>query len=337
LRGERSHTEYRTETYQDTCYNSVLDHYETRCTDEPITVCNSIVPNKSPLAEQLRPGPSEPHDGGGGGGLTPGPSEPHDPQPDPWPGNGGGGGGITPGPSEPHEPDPGPACHTEYRQSCSEEPVYRDEAYECTKTREIPYTVHDGDSLAHVVFNFGAIPAGLMPNDTFNVSSSGNKVAVSIQSGSPALYRMAQQTKQDSSSGTLLETTTTINVTVDSIAAINLAVTSDLTQLTANTANVSFIIGKVLYPEYLITSLKIEKSVFLGHKTLIDRDLQASEITLTPVGATTRVDIKVSALGLDLSKKSLKIRAKVRLNVPAGIAPGLISTAQPEQTIKIKL
>jgi hypothetical protein len=325
LRGEISHTEYRTETYQDTCYNSVLDHYETRCVDEPIDVCDSYAPNG--LTEGITPGPSLPHEPGGGGG---------DSQPDPFPG--GGGGGLTPGPSEPHEPDPGPSCHTEYRQSCSEEPVYVDEPYECTRTREIPYEVHDGDALNHVLFNFGAIPAGVMPNDTVTVSSSGKDINVNIQGNGPLLYNIAKTQVQNSKNGSLFETTTTVNVAIESITSVNAAVDGGMTGLTANTAAVSFIIGKVTHPEFLMVHLKMKQSVFLGSKTMIDRDLQLSELRLTNVGDKTRVDIYNSLIGTNLSGKTVKITAKVRLNVPSNIAkPGLISTAQPEQTIKVKL
>ena len=97
-------------------------------------------------------------------------------------------------------------------------------------------------------------------------------------------------------------------------------------------------IGKVLHPELLVVNLKIQKSVFLGYSTQLDRDLKASEITLTSVGDKTRVDATTAILGLNLSGKSLKVRAKARLVAPANFPnPGAISVAQPEQTIKVKL
>jgi acetolactate synthase small subunit len=78
--------------------------------------------------------------------------------------------------------------------------------------------------------------------------------------------------------------------------------------------------------------------VFLGSKSLIDRDLAWNEMKLTNVGDKTRIDISNAALKLDLAGKKVKITAKVRLNVPANVAqPGIISKAQPEATIKVKL
>jgi hypothetical protein len=346
LRGELTHTEHRTETYEDTCYNSVLDHYETRCTDEPITVCDLITPNKNKnLTEGLTPGPSQPHEPGSGGddsrpdpyeppgsggGLTPGPSEPHDP--------GNGGGGLTPGPSEPHEPDPGPVCHTEYRQSCSEEPVYREEPYSCTRTRDIAFEVKDGDTLNHVNINFGEIPAGVAPHDNVTVTLSGSDVDLKIQSSGQLFYRTGKHQVQNGNNGGLIETTTTIGVSMESVAAINAAVDQGLNDLTATSEGISFVIGKVVHPEYLVSSLKVKKEVFLGSKSLIDRDLAWNEMKLTNVGDKTRIDISNAALKLDLAGKKVKITAKVRLNVPANVAqPGIISKAQPEATIKVKL
>ncbi|MBY0451586.1 MAG: hypothetical protein K2P92_01040, partial [Bdellovibrionaceae bacterium] len=147
LRGEKTHTEYRTETYQTTCYRSEFSHYEQRCVNVPVTVCDL-------MTEQLVPGPSNPKPGGPGGDPDRPPRFPE------------------PGPSE-------PSCRTEYRQSCSQEAVYVDVPYSCTKTRQIPYEVKDADTLNRVVLNFGAVPAGISLNDTFAVKASGLDISVS--------------------------------------------------------------------------------------------------------------------------------------------------------------
>ncbi|MBY0453231.1 MAG: hypothetical protein K2P92_09355, partial [Bdellovibrionaceae bacterium] len=141
-----------------------------------------------------------------------------------------------------------------------------------------------------------------------------------------------------SNKGGLIEATTTVNVAIDSIAGVNAAVAQGLTELTATADGVSFMIGKVLRPELLVVNLKIKQSQFLGSKTLIERDLQSNEITLTDVGDKTRVDVKNSpALGLK-AKKTVKITAKVRLSGSGNIInPAAISVEQPEMTVKIKL
>lgn len=306
LRGEISHTEYRTETYPGTCYRSEFSHYETRCVNEPVTICDQYV-------EFLVPGPSNPKPGGPGGDDD---RPPRYPEPDP-------------SPSEPR-------CRTEYRQHCSQEAVYVDVPYSCTLTRQVPYTVKDADTLNHVLFNFAPVPSGLTLSDNFIVSASGSTVAISTQSNQ-VFYTLTKQQTQNSNNGGLVETTTTVNVAIDSIAAFNAAVSEGVTELTATTDGVSFIIGKVLRPELLIVNLHIKKSQFLGSKTMIDRDMQANEITLTDVGNKTRVDIKNTALGLK-SGRTFKIRAKVRLNASGDVTnPGAISTEQPEQSIKVSL
>jgi hypothetical protein len=304
LSGEKTHTEYRTETYQTTCYRSEFSHYEQRCYNEPINVCDMMF-------EQLVPGPSNPKPGGPGGDPDRPPRFPE------------------PGPSEPR-------CRTEYRRSCSQEAVYVNVPYSCTQTRQIPFEVKDADTLNRVIFNFGAVPAGISLNDTFAVKASGIDISVNAQSNQ-VFYSLNKQQVQ-SNKGNLIEATTTFNVAIDSIAGVNAAVAQGLTELTATADGVSFMIGKVLRPELLVVNLKIKQSQFLGSKTLIERDLQPSEITLTDVGDKTRVDVKNSpALGLK-AKKTVKITAKVRLSGPGNIAnPGALSVEQPEMMVKIKL
>ena len=305
LRGELSHTEYRTEYYEGTCYNREFSHYETRCRTVSERVCDFYT-------EQLVPGPSNPKPGGPGG--DPGRPDPYEPR-----------------------PDPGPSCRTEYREECHEEPIYRDVPYSCTKSRQIPFTVKDGDALNNVQINFGEIPAGLVLQDTVTVQSSGANISMNVQSNGQALYKITQQ-QSKSGTANLIETNTVIDVAILSVNAVNSAVTNGMTDLTLSSTGISFVIGKVHLPEFLLANLKIKKSVFLGSKTLFDGDLQPDQMTLTDLGEKTKVEIKAETLGLDLTNKTLKITAKVRLNVPANIAkPGSVSTLQPEQSIKQKI
>lgn len=305
LRGEMSHTEYRTEYYEGTCYSRELSHYETRCRTVSERVCDFY-------AEQLVPGPSNPKPGGPGG--DPGRPAPYEPR-----------------------PEPGPSCHTEYREECHEEPVYVNEPYSCTKSRQIPYTVKDGDALNHVQINFGDVPAGLALQDTVTVQSSGTQITVNIQSNGQALYKVTQSQSQ-SGTGSLVETNTVVDVAILSIDSINSAVANGMTDLTLTSSGISFVIGKVHLPEFLLANLKIKKSVFLGSKTLFDGDLQPKQMVLTDLGDKTKVEIKAETLGLDLTNKTLKITAQVRLNVPADVAkPGSVSSLKPEQSIKQKI
>ena len=243
LRGEKTHTEYRTEVRNTTCYRTEVVGYRTICT----------------------------------GGYGPG-----------YPG---------PGP----RPYPG--------RSCYQEPVYRQVAYPCQQTVQIPYEVKDFDVDARVLVDVTKLSTEMTTGEKFIVSLQGD--ALSIQAvGSKKFFLMLK--KQDiraRMNGTMKFIDGLYAVEMIEAAPVLKAL--KMTDISIENSVLTFGLGPVNNNANVAFSLNIEKKKLFGSdEVLFDRELTSSEIVIKASNTGSAADVNVEKLGVSFEGGKYSLTAK---------------------------
>ena len=244
LRGDKTHTEYRTETYTTTCFRTEIVGYRTIC-----------------------------H---GGPGY---------PGPRPFPGPG---------------PRPFPS-------GCWQEPIYRQVAYPCTQTRQIPYEVKDYDVEARVLVDIKNLSNVATSGETFNVALMGDNLTISANGSKTFIIVLKNQDVRSNYTGSVkfLDAFYSVELVeaypiVNSIRNMKIAFSNPVFSFNLPEA------------KNLVFSLKAVKNRALASDiVLFDRDLAAAEMTTVASNAGINVAADLSRLGVTTEDIKLTLTGTV--------------------------
>ena len=245
LKGEKTHTEYRYEQRQTTCYRTETVGYRTICT-------------------------------GGSGPGYPGP---------------------RPGPGY---PQPG--------RNCYREPIYRQVAYPCTQTIQIPYEVTDFYVDARVIVDVANLTGVSTPGEKFIVTLQGDNLSIQTV-GSKKFFLMLKK----------LDLRANMNGSVkfiDGLYAIELVEATPvlkaltMTNISIENSILSFGLGPVANRANIGFSLVVVKKKLGSDTVLFDRELDSSEVIINAASAGTSADVNVQTLGVNLSGGKYGLTAK---------------------------
>jgi hypothetical protein len=241
LRAEKTHTEYRYEQRQTTCFRTEIVGYRTIC-----------------------------HGGGYGG----------------------------------PRPHPGPRP-----TNCWREPIYRQVAFPCTQTVQVPYEVKDFDVDARVLVDVTKMTEVTTPGEKFVVTLRGDELSLSTV-GSKKFFNVLK--KQD--------VRARVNGSVkfiDGLYAIELIEAAPvlkalkMTNIYMEKSVLSFNLGPIENRTNIGFSLNVvKKKTLASDETLFDRELDSSEIILNANTVGSDADVNVEKLGVTLRDGKYSLTAK---------------------------
>jgi hypothetical protein len=242
LRGEKTHTEYRTEVRTTTCYRTEVVGYR--------TICN--------------------------GGGYPGPG------PRPYPGGG---------------------------RSCYREPVYRQVAYPCQQTVQIPYEVKDFDVDARVMLDVSKISMEATPGESFTVSLLGDTLSLTARGSKKFFLVLNKQDIRSRMNGTMKFMDALYSVEL--IESVPVLKALKMTDISLSNDVLTFGLGPVNNNPNVAFSLNIEKKKLFGSdEVLFDRELTATEIVIKASNTGSAADVNIDRLGVSLEDGKYSLTAK---------------------------
>jgi hypothetical protein len=318
LHGTLTHTEYRVETVARTCYR---DEYAGQsCGYVPDTYCG--------YTRQVCHGEVERCDGHAGGGRR-------------RPGSGG-------GTAVPRQCRMVPDCRTESycdtRMDYRCRDLYRTVAYTCYRDERIPYEVKDADTVADVEVLFPSFnKRTVSAPERITVKLHGQELSVSGSSPAKETLLIGRVEQQKiASHGDLVQIAGRLQVRAVPFELIDQALM--IQDLAVDSGDVlTFTTGDVQNQIPVAMHLKISKNRTLApDKKLIERDLNPSEVQITPMGnGRATVTVNLNALGMEEALKKgdykIKLTSRIMKNAMALINAGdLPSDPDREREIKIK-
>jgi len=242
LRGEKTHTEYRTEVRTTTCFRTEIVGYR--------TICN--------------------------GGGYPGPG------PRPYPGGG---------------------------RNCWREPVYRQVAYPCQQTVQIPYEVKDFDVDARVILDVSKISMEATPGESFTVSLLGDTLSLAANGSKKFFLVLNKQAIRSRMNGTMKFMDALYSVEL--IESVPVLKALKMTDISLANDVLTFGLGPVNNNPNIAFSLNIEKKKLFGSdEVLFDRELTATEIVIKASNTGSAADVNIDRLGVSLEDGKYTLTAK---------------------------
>jgi hypothetical protein len=242
LRGEKTHTEYRTEVRTTTCFRTEIVGYR--------TICN--------------------------GGGYPGPG------PRPYPGGG---------------------------RNCWREPVYRQVAYPCQQTVQIPYEVKDFDVDARVILDVSKISMEATPGESFTVSLLGDTLSLAANGSKKFFLVLNKQAIRSRMNGTMKFMDALYSVEL--IESVPVLKALKMTDISLANDVLTFGLGPVNNNPNIAFSLNIEKKKLFGSdEVLFDRELTATEIVIKASNTGSAADVNIDRLGVSLEDGKYSLTAK---------------------------
>ena len=296
LNTQSTRTMYRTETVPSTCYRQVLDGYR--------RVCDYNYFNQIVSVNFAGDPPVGPH-------PAPGP-HPRDPGAEPKPSPGGGGdhdGGDHDGGNHgggDHDGDHGGGSYPTPRQPvCHDEPVYRDEAYSCMETVQIPYEVFDHNTEATVNVRISAAPSTKPQAGNCGIDFNLNGDNLSATNTCADYLAFANI----GSMGSGYSKSYNYDVKLFDAAAVLAPLNGNLQDMHVDGSDLSFKTGTLSGATNFTLKLFVQRKRFLAKDiTLINRQLNANEFTYTAIDARTgyvHIDLDRVASGFQSNKKNV--------------------------------
>ena len=212
-------------------------------------------------------------------------------------------GGPGPGPG-PGYPGPRP-----YPRNCYQEPVYRQIAYPCTQTVQIPYEVKDFDVDARVLISVSNLSAASTPGENFIVNLQGDNLSIQTQ-GSKKFFLMLKKLDNSSRMNGNVKFIDA-NYSIELIEAAPVLKALNMTNISIENSVLNFNLGLVTSTKNIGFSLKVlKKKVFGDDIVLFDRELSLSEIIINANNSGSAADVNVEKLGVNLEEGKYSLTAK---------------------------
>jgi hypothetical protein len=196
-------------------------------------------------------------------------------------------------------------------------PVYRQVAYACTQTIQVPYQVFDHSVEANVKINFANLPQGVIANEKFTVAIQKDDIVLSVLSSKNVLI-YADKVQNVSVNGSTKIIDATIQAKFADLASLRNTMT-EINQISISNNVLTFALGKASNLQFK-TKLEIVQKKMFKDDTLINRELAPFEVNPFNNNGQQFFSIDLTKLGLKLKSKKHKVSIEVQ---------ALIDSARP--------
>lgn len=216
------------------------------------------------------------------------------------------GGSYGPGfPRGPGYPYPGP----HYPRQCYSQPVLRTVPYSCIQTVRIPFEVKDYDVDARVIIDVTKISPETTSGETFKVTLNGDVLSYSVAASKKFFVVKKKQDVRSTMNGSVKMIDGLLAAELIEAAPVLKAI--KMTDISIENDVLNFGIGQVATRANLGFSLKVVKVKTFGSDTVIlDRELSASEVSVTATATGSEAGVNVSKLGVELANGKYSLTAK---------------------------
>jgi hypothetical protein len=217
------------------------------------------------------------------------------------------GGPGYPGPGPRPYPGPGYPGPRPYPGNCYQEPIYRQVAYPCTQTVQIPYQVKDFDVDARVLIDVTKISSAITPGEKFVVTLQGDDLSITTVGSKKFFLVLKKQDIRAHMNGSVKF--------IDGLYAIELVEAAPvlkalkMTSISIENSVLSFNIGPVENRANIGFSLNILKKRIGADTVLFDRELDASEVIINASNTGSAADVNVEKLGVALNSGKYSLTA----------------------------
>ena len=212
-----------------------------------------------------------------------------------------GGGYPGPGPRPGPRPQPGRTCY--------QQPIYRQIAYPCTQTIQIPYEVKDFDVDARVIVDVTNLTGLATAGEKFVVTLQGDDLSIQTVGSKKFFLMLTKQSNRANMSGSVKF--------IDALYAIELIESAPvlkalvMTNISLQKSVLSFGLGPISSRANIGFSLNVtHKKTLASDVVLFDRELDSSEVVINAGNAGTAADVNVQALGVTLKDGKYSLTAK---------------------------
>ena len=205
-------------------------------------------------------------------------------------------------------PGPGPRPRPTPGRTCYREPIYRQVAYPCTQTIQIPYEVKDYDVDARVLFDVKNLSTAMTPGEKFVVTLHGDSLSVQAVGSKKFFIMLKKQDLRESMSGAVKFMDAFYGVELIEAAPVLKAL--KMTNISIENDVLSFKLGEIVNRTNIGFSLNIVKKKIGSDTVLFDRELDASEVAISTNSAGSAADVNVERLGVNLDGGKYGLTAK---------------------------
>jgi hypothetical protein len=210
-------------------------------------------------------------------------------------------GGGYPGPG----PRPGPGYPG---RNCYQEPIYRQVAYPCTQTIQIPYEVRDFYVDAKVIVDVTNLTGISTPGEKFVVTLQGDNLSIQTVGSKKFFLMLKKQDIRENMNGSVKFMDGLYAVELIEAAPVLKAL--KMTNISIENSILSFGLGPVANRANIGFSLVVVKKKIGSDILLFDRDLDASEVVINAENAGSSADVNVQTLGIKLTGGKYGLTAK---------------------------
>lgn len=212
----------------------------------------------------------------------------------------GGPGPGYPGPRPGPRPTPGRTCYRE--------PIYRQVAYPCTQTIQIPYEVKDFDVDARVLLDVKNLSTVATPGEKFVVTLHGDDLSIQTVGSKRFFIMLKKQDLRESMSGAVKFMDAFYGLELIEAAPVLKAL--KMTNISIANDVLNFKLGQIENRTNIGFSLNIVKKKIGSDIVLFDRELDASEVMINTNAAGSAADVNVEKLGVNLDGGKYGLTAK---------------------------
>jgi hypothetical protein len=209
-------------------------------------------------------------------------------------------GGGYPGP-RPY-PYPGP-------RNCYRQPIYRQLPYTCYQQVQVPYEVHDFDTVANVQINFGALPEGINANETIKLVLDGSLLTISAEGSKNLILELNKEDVKTSVNGNVKTIDANYEIGLTNAGLILSALSDMNASINYNVLTYDLgTLGKGLNIGHNLKILKVRP--LLSDIIMFDRDLNSSELAVTARGERTEYVVDFKKIGTELYNGKFSVNIK---------------------------
>jgi hypothetical protein len=193
--------------------------------------------------------------------------------------------------------------------TCYQQPVYRQVAYPCSQTVQIPFEVKDYDVDARVIVDVTNLSAAMTPGEKIVVNLMGDNLSVSTVGSKKFFLMLKKQDIRSNMNGSVkfLDALYAIEM----IEATPILKALNMVNISLENDVLSFDLGPISNRANLGFSLNVtKKKLFGSDPVLFDRELDSSEMTINSTSTASLAKIDVDKLGVSLEDGKFSLTAK---------------------------
>ena len=208
--------------------------------------------------------------------------------------------GPGPGPGRPGPGYPG--------RNCYQQPIYRQVAYPCTQTIQIPYEVRDYSVDARVIVDVTNLTGISTPGEKFVVTLQGDDLSIQTVGSKKFFLMLKKQDIRGNINGSVKYMDGLFAIELIEAAPVLKAMT--MTNISIENSILSFGMGPVASRANIGFSLVVVKKKIGSDIILFDRELDSSEVVINAENAGSSADVNVQTLGINLTGGKYGLTAK---------------------------